>query len=213
MHKKLLVLLPTLLFLMVAPIVVHAATITICTFDKDTYKQGQTGYITATIYNDEDDKIRVTELTAAIEYYYTDENVYLQSFFTNATLPIEIQRGNSSTFYIPFSLPTNIASGYTDIYVKAKTELWSTEADRWFESDHPTYQPTLYIESPYKQQLEEQATINEQLEEQLEEQQTINRNTTNIMYLLAVTTMVFVAVTVLLFIINRRARILTQPIA
>ena len=203
MHKKLWVFLPTLLFLMVIPIVVHAATITVCTFDKDTYQQGQTGYITATIYNDKDDKIRVTELTATIEYYYTDENVYLQSFFTNATLPIEIQRGNSSTFYIPFSLPTNIASGYTDIYVKAKTEIWSPDADRWFGSDHPTYQPTIYIESPYKQQLEEQ----------LEEQQTINRNTTNIMYLLAATTIVFVAVTVLLFIINRRARILTQPIA
>jgi hypothetical protein len=34
----------------------------------------------ACIYNDKDEKIKITELTATIEYYYTDGNVYLQSF-------------------------------------------------------------------------------------------------------------------------------------
>ena len=77
---------------MTIPFVVQAATITSCTFDKDAYNQGETGYITVTIYNDKDNKIRVTELTATINYYYADGNVYVQKFYTNATLPAEIQQ-------------------------------------------------------------------------------------------------------------------------
>jgi len=239
-NKRLLI--PLLLFLssMIIPFG-QATTITACTFDKDTYNQGETGHITVTIYNDEDSKIRVTGLTAAINYYYDDGNVYVQTFYTDATLPAEIQPGNSSSFSIPFSLPTNIASGYTSVYVKAITEEWNLQSEMWFAAEHPTYQPLLYIESPYKEQLEEQVTINEQLEEQLEDQQTINeqledqldqqqtaneqldgqleeqlatnKNVTNMMYLFGVTTIVFAAVTVLLFIVNRRMRVLTQPIA
>ena len=205
MHKKLLIVLLSLLSLMVIPFVVQAATITICTFDKDTYRQGQIGYITVTIYNDEDDKIRITELTATIDYYYTDGNIYLQSFFTNTTLPAEIQQGQSSTFYIPFSLPTNIASGYTDVYVKAKTELWDTEAERWGWSDHPTHQPTLSIESPYKLQSED-------YEQQLDEQRAINKNTITMMYFFGGTAIVSAVLAVLLFILNRRARVISQPI-
>ena len=206
MHRKRLLIgfLP-FLFMLIIPFLVQAATITSCSFDKNTYSQGETGYITVTINNDKDEKIKITELTATIDYYYTDGNVYLQSFFTNATLPTEIQQGQSSTFYIPFSLPTNVAPGYTDIYVKAKTELWIIQEEVWFWSDHPTYQSTLYIESPYKQQSEE-------YEQQLEEQQTINKNTTTMMYLFGVTTVAFAVVTVLLFILNRRVRVFTQPI-
>jgi hypothetical protein len=192
MNRKILIFLLSLLSLMVVPSIVQAATITVATFDKDVYLQGETGYLTVTVYNDEEEKIRVYEITVTIEYYYTDGNVYLQSFFTNATLPAEIQRGDSSTFYVPFSLPTNIAPGYTDVYVKAKTELWRGEAEVWSWSDHPTYQPTIYIESPYKQQLEEQ--------------QANNRNTTTMMYLFGATTIVFVAVTIILFVLNRGAR-------
>lgn len=187
---------------MVVPSIVQAATITVCTFDKDVYLQGQTGYLAVTLYNDKNEKIQVTELTATIEYYYTDGNVYLQSFFTNATLPAEIQRGDSTTFYVPFSLPTNIAPGYTDVYVKAKTELWRGEGEFWAWSDHPTYRPTISIETPYK--------------EQLEEQEATNRNTTTMMYLFGATTIVFVAVTVILFLLNRSARanakVFTQPV-
>jgi hypothetical protein len=153
---------------------VQATTITVCAFDRDAYNQGETGYITATIFNDKDDKIRVTELTATIDYYYNDGNVYIQKFYTNATLPSEIQQGNSSSFTIPFKLPTNIASGYTSVYVKAITDVWNSQSEIWFASEHPTYQPILFIESPYKEQLEEQQAINEQLEDQLDEQQTVN---------------------------------------
>jgi len=177
---------------MTVPFVVQAATITVCTFDKDTYHQGETGYITVTIYNDKDDKIRVTELTATINYYYTDGNVYLQKFFTDATLPAEIQQGQSSTFYIPFSLPTNIESGYTSIDVKAKTELWNVQGERWFPSEHPTSQPTLYIESTYKQQSQGQLMM---------------------IYVLGATTIVFAAVTAFLFVLKRRARFITPPVA
>ena len=239
--KRFLIALLTFLSLITVPFAVQAATITACTFDKDTYHQGETGYITVTIYNDEDSKIRVTELTARINYYYADGNVYEQTFYTDATLPAEIQPGNSSSFTIPFKLPTNIASGYTSVYVKAITEKWNLYSEMWFAAEHPTYQPLLYIESPYKEQLEEQVTINEQLEEQLEEQQTINeqlqdqldqqqtaneqldgqleeqlatnKNVTNMMYLFGATTIVFAAVTVFLFIVNRRVRVFMQPIA
>jgi len=206
---------------------VQAATITVCTFDKDTYNQGETGYITVTIYNDEETKIRVTELTGTVDYYYNDGNVYVQRFYSNAALPAEVQPGNSSDLSIPFSLPTNIAAGYTDVYVKAITELWNPQSEVWFTSEHPTYQPSLYIESPYKEQLEDQVTINEQLEDQLndqqtaneqleaqlQEQQTISSNTTSMLYLFAATTVAFVAVAAFLFILNRRARVLPQPVA
>jgi len=88
------------LFLMIIPFVAYATTITSCTFDKDTYHQGQTGYIKVTMYNDGDSKIEVTELTATIDYYYINRNIYLQTFYTNATLPVEIQQGQSNTCYI-----------------------------------------------------------------------------------------------------------------
>jgi len=190
---------------MIIPFAVQATTITSCTFDKDAYNQGETGYITVTIYNDKDNKIRITELTATINYYYTDENIYIQKFFTNAILPAEIQQGNSSTFYIPLSLPTNIAPGYTNVDVEARTELWNTEADRWYGSDHPTSQPTLYMESPYKQQSEEYQQQAEEYQQQLEEQLTINRNTTTMMYLLGATTMALATVTIFLFSRTRPA--------
>jgi hypothetical protein len=217
-NKRLLI--PLLLFLssMIIPFV-QATTITACTFDKDTYNQGETGHITVTIYNDDDGKIRITELSATINYYYTDENAYMQKFSTNATLPSEIQQGNPSTFYIPFSLPTNIASGYTIVDVKAIIELWNLQEEMVARIAR-AHQPLLYIESPYKEQLEEQVTINEQqvtineqLDGQLKEQLATNTNVTNMMYLFGVTTIVFAAVTVFLFTVNRRMRFLTQPIA
>jgi len=224
-RKQLLIILLPLLAIMTIPFA-QATTITACTFDKDTYNQGETGYITVTLYNDEDAKIRVTELTATINYYYSDGNVYIQKFYTNATLPTEIQPGDSSTFHIEFDLPINIASGYTNVYVKGLTEIWNPMSEIWFGSDHPTYHPSLYIESPYKEQLEEQTTINDQLEGQLEEQTTINdqlegqleeqttinKNATTMIYLLGATAVVFAAVTVFLFIINRRMQVFTQPI-
>ncbi len=213
MYKKLVIVLLVFLSLMISPFVANAATITSTTLDKETYLQGQTGYMTVRIYNDEDDAIRVTELTATINYYYTDENVYLQKFFTNATLPIQIQQGQSSSFYIPFSLPINIASGYTNIDVKAETELWDSEAERWRRSDHPTYQQKLFIESPYKQQLEEQQTSNQQLQEQLHEQQVINEYNTTMMYILGATTMLFAVLVGFLVMLYRKARILAQPAA
>jgi hypothetical protein len=202
MNKKLVIVTLHLLSLFIIPFVVQGATITTCTFDKDAYRQGEIGSIKISIYNDEVTKIRITELTATINYYYTDGTVYLHLFSTNATLPAEIQQGDSSTFYIRFSLPTNIASGYTDVHVKAKTEQWNSNSTTWFGSDHPTYQPTLCIESPYKQQSEE-------YEQQLEEQLIINGNTTNMMYLFVTTTLVFATVAAVLFVLNRKTRLVT----
>ncbi|MDH5389853.1 MAG: hypothetical protein OEX10_01700, partial [Candidatus Bathyarchaeota archaeon] len=69
------------------------------------------------------------------------------------------------------------------------------------------------INEQLEDQLDQQQTANEQLEGQLEEQLATNKNVTNMMYLFGVTTIVFAAVTVFLFIVNRRMRVLTQPIA
>ena len=80
MHKKRLLTMLLPLFLMIIPFVTYATTITSRTFDKDTYRQGQTGYITVTMYNDEDSKIKVTELTATIDYYsLTETSTYKHS--------------------------------------------------------------------------------------------------------------------------------------
>jgi len=209
--KRLLAMLLPFLFLVIIPFV-QATAITACTFDKDTYNQGGTGYIIATIDNDEEYEIRITELTATINYYYYDQRAYEQKFETNATLPAEIQQGNSRTFYIPFSLPEYIASGCTTVYVKAITERLNVDTGNWHIVEQVTFQPLLYIESPYKEQLEEQVTINDQLEKQLYQQQATNKNITNMMFLFGVTTLVFAAVTVLLVILNRRTRVFSRPI-
>jgi len=155
MNKKLaLISLLSFLALMITTQTARAATITSATLDKNTYLAGQTGYISVTVYNDKSEKIRVEELSATINYYYTDGTVYVQKFFTSATLPDEISPGQTETFQIPISLPTNIAAGYTNPTVEAKTDLWRTQDSRWTTSDHPTYPVKLYIESPYKQSSE-----------------------------------------------------------
>lgn len=153
-----------------------AATITSCNLDRAVYNQGETGYISLTVYNDKDVKIRVYEITATINYFYADGTTYLQTFFTNATLPTEILQGQSQTFYVPFTLPASIAPGYAHVLVRAKTEIWNEAAQRWYQSDNPTTEIYPYIESPYKQLHEQQMAINEQLQNQIEEQEsTINQ--------------------------------------
>ncbi|NIU39393.1 hypothetical protein GWN65_05345, partial [Candidatus Bathyarchaeota archaeon] len=169
---------------------------------------------------------RVNKLSATIDYYYTDDSAYLQTFVNYPDPPKEILQGESYTFNIDFSLPTNVASGYTTLYVKAETEIWSLGSE-WRESDHPTYSPLVYIESPYKDQLETQEAANEELEttneelettneelettnqqvtKQLHEQQILNQQTTNMMYILGAVTVVLTVVVVVLLVILRKAR-------
>jgi hypothetical protein len=199
--------------------IAQAAIITECTFDKDWYYPGQTGYLAVTVYNDEENTIRVDRLSATIDYYYTDDNVYRQTFSNYPDPPKEILQGESYAFNLDFSLPTNIAPGYTTLYVKAETEIW-LNASGWRESDHPTYSPTLYIESPYKDQLETQEAANQELEttneeletanqqvtKQLHEQQILNQQTTNMMYILGAVTVVLTVVVAVLLVILRKAR-------
>jgi len=172
-----------------------ATSITTGTLDKTTYLAGQTGYISATIYNDKSEKIRVTELSATVNYYYTDGTVYIQKFFTSAYLPTEIPAGESETFQIPISLPTNIAHGYTNPRIEAYTDVWHPQDDRWTTSDHPTYSNLkLYIETPYK--------------EAFEEEQATNNNLTSTTNLLSITTLIFAAASGLLLylVFARRPR-------
>ncbi len=213
--------------------IAQAATINECTFNKDWYYPGQTGYIAVTVYNDKESAIRVNKLSATIDYYYTDDSAYLQTFVNYPDPSKEILQGESYAFNIDFSLPTNVAPGYTTLYVKVETEIWSLGSE-WRESDHPTYSPLVYIESPYKDQLETQEATNEELEatneeleatneelettneelettnqqvtKQLHEQQILNQQTTNMMYTLGAITVVLTVVVAVLLVILRKAR-------
>lgn len=203
--RILIVFAPLFCLLMISSLA-QAAEVTNCAFDKESYYPGQTGYVAVTVYNDHDSTIRVYELTATIDYYYNDDNIYVQTFFSNPDPPTEIEQGESETLNIDFSLPANIASGYTTLLVRARTEIWDEHAQRWQWSDHPTYHPTLYIESPYKQQSEDQQATIHQLEGQLKDQQAINQNATTMIFILGAITLVFAAVLGLLLVILRRAR-------
>ncbi len=105
----------------------------------------------------------------------------------------------------------------------------------WMTSGSAVYQTTIYVESPYKQQFEQQQVINQQLQTQLDTQQTTNQqqatqlssqqnsinqlnrqvndlqttNNTNTMtvYVLVATTMAFAGVAALLFMMTRKARL------
>lgn len=209
--KQILIMLLPLLYLAMTPFITQAASITICAFDRNVYSQGETGYLTVSIHNDEDDKIRVTELTATVDYYYSDGNIYLQTFYTDDALPIEIQPGQTDSFNISFSLPTNIAPGYIDVFVKAKTELWNSRSEAWFGSEHPTSRPVLYVESPYKQLFEVEQEANEDLQFQLQELQALNATTTSIMNVLGLMTAIFAIIAVILIALSRRSRALKQP--
>jgi len=206
MNKK-LVLVPLISFLVLMATfqTAKAATITSATLDKTTYLAGQTGYISVSIYNDKNDKIRVTELSATVNYYYTDSTVYVQKFFTSVTLPDEIPPGQTETYQVPISLPTNIAPGYTNPIVEARTEVWNQQPSEWRYSDRPTYQVKLYIESPYKQSYETS-------EQELQDQKTANANLNNTMNMLAVTTIVFAAAAAFLMflVFSRRTRPIQQ---
>ena len=197
----------------------NAATITSCTLDRTVYNQGGTGYISLTVYNDKDATIRVYEITATINYFYADGTTYLQTFFTNATLPIVISQGQSQTFYVPFVLPTNIAPGYAHILVRAKTEIWNEAAQRWYQSDNPTTEIFTYIESPYKQQFEQQQAINQQLQNtinqlqiQLQSLQASYNNMTLLVYIFVAMTIALGIAMAFLMRIMLRTKVAPQPL-
>jgi capsular polysaccharide biosynthesis protein len=189
-----------------------AATITSATLDKDTYLAGQTGYISVSVYNDKNDKIRVADLSATIDYYYTDGTVYVQKFFTSVALPYEIQPGQTKTFQIPISLPTNIAPGYINLVLEARTDLWVNQTDRWTASDRATYQAKLYIESLYKQSYENSQQQLQSTQQQLQEQKSASDNLSNMAIGLAVATLSFAGIAAFLaFILTRRPKPIAQP--
>jgi hypothetical protein len=168
------VMLP-LLCLLTSLSYVNAAEITSCVLDSEVYLQGQTGYAKVDVYNNMDDKIRVTQITMMIDYFYTDGTVYKQTWYTNSTLPVEILQTQTSTFYIPFTLPSNIAPGYIKPLVRVTTDLWNTQSQHWYMSDNPTAETVFYIESPYKQQFEEEQSLNEQLQEDITQLEASNQ--------------------------------------
>jgi hypothetical protein len=203
MYKKtLLIGLLCFLALMVAPNIAKAATMTSCAPNKDMYKQGETCVIHVTIYNDKSAIIRVTQLSATIDYYTTDGARYLQKCFTNAELPDEIPVGQSTTYQISIDLPDNMASGYTNPKVEATTEIWRALDSKWvgsdyLNSDYLTSKPKISIESQYKQMYEEQVSISAYL--------------TNMMNVFIVTTIVFAAVAGVLFFLSRKPKPIMQP--
>ena len=149
MNKKLVLILLLALFVSTSVLQTSkAATINSATLDKATYLPGQKGYISVTVYNDQADNIRVTELTATINYYYEDGTVYVQKFFTSEELPSEISVGQSETYQIPFALPDNIAYGYTNPTVEVKSDRWILQDLRWRVSERVTDSDLkLYVEA------------------------------------------------------------------
>ncbi|UCH32274.1 MAG: hypothetical protein JSV05_02520 [Candidatus Bathyarchaeota archaeon] len=211
-RRKTLTVLLTLFCLTLVPLIVDAATIPSCSFNRDIYTQGDTGYITITVVNDEESTIRITDGYATVDYYYVDGDTYLQTFYTDTILPIEIEPGQNSSFYVSFNLPSNIAPGYTTFYVKAITQIWNSQSELWFPSSHPSYELRIYVESSYKQQYEDQQTANELLQGQMQELQAITDLNTNIMYLLGLTTAIFLVVTIFLVVLNRKPRAVPKPV-
>jgi len=210
-QKRSLIILLCCVALLIVPQVAKAATITSASLDRDTYLAGQTGYVSVTIYNDESEKIRVIELSSTIDYYYTDGTIYIQNFFTNVTLPDEIPVGQSETYHIPISLPINIAAGYTNPKVDARTEIWYPQTERWLSTEPTTYHLNLYIESPYKQLYETTQQELESTEQQLQEQNVANQNLTNTTNLLTATTIVFASAAALaMFLSLRKPRPIPQ---
>jgi len=204
----------------------RAATIPSAALDRDSYFAGETGYITVSVYNDESDRIRVTELSASVNYYYADGTVYVQKFFSSEVLPDEIDVGQTASYIIPISLPTNIAHGFLDPVVEARTDLWWAAGERWTTSERPLYSLKLYVESSYKQSYENSQeelantedqlqTAQEQLtsiENQLEEHQLLIGNLNSMVIMFAATTLVFATVAAFLgfYMFSKRARAIQQ---
>jgi hypothetical protein len=198
--------------------IARAAEITSASLDKETYLAGQTGYISVDIYNDKNANISVTEMSATIDYYYSDGTVYVQKFFTSLELPDEIEPGQTETYQIPISLPTNIAPGYVNLIVNARTNIWFNEIERWISSDSTSYQLKLYVESPYKQSYEDSQEqlkdSEEQLQsslDQLEGQESTNRSLCVTVAVLGVITIAFGAIAVLFMFMLRKSRPVAQP--
>jgi hypothetical protein len=209
-NSTLTIILMSLCFLGLTSItqLASAATVTSATLNKDVYLAGQTGYISVTVYNDKATNITVTELSATINYYYQDGTIYIQKFFTNATLSSEIAVGQSQTYQVPISLPVDIASGYTSPIVEVKTDIWQPLTSRWTTSDRPTYQVKLYIESPYKQMydnsqqnLTDAQTQLDKTQMLLQQQRTSNENLTNTSYVLIAVIVAFALACAGLFLV------------
>lgn len=184
-----------------------AATISSATLDKDKYLAGQTGYISTTLYNDKNSDIRVTELSATIDYYYADGTVYVQKFFTSKLLPDEILEGQTKNYQIPISLPTNIAPGYMNLMVEATTELWVNQTQRWISSERATDQVKLYVESPYKQSYEDAQAHLQDSQQQIHEQETANQNLSATAIGLGIATLAFAGIAAfLIFVLMRRPK-------
>jgi hypothetical protein len=197
---------------------VKAAEITSATLNKETYLAGQTGYISVAIYNDKSANITVTELSATIDYYYSDGTVYVQKFFTDIDLTNEIKPGQTRTYQVPISLPTNIAPGYINLIVRGSTDIWINGIEQWIHSDNINYQVKMYVESPFKQsyedsqqQLEDSEEQLQSVQEQIEAQETANRNLSVTATLLGVSTLTFTAIIVFLMLMLKKARPAAQP--
>jgi hypothetical protein len=213
--KQLLIVLLSLLAMMTIPQIAKAATMTACTPDKDTYLQGQTGYIAVTIYNDKNDKIRVTQLSATIDYYYDDGTRYVAKTFTDANLPAEIPKGQSATYNVSFSIPTNFAPGFINPTVEASTDLWINASSRWVSSDYLnsnylTSKPKLFVESSYKAAYENSEQQYENMKQQYQEQLSLSGYLNNMTDIFIVLTIVFASLAGVLFVFFTRRKPIAQ---
>ena len=209
--KSSLILLISTIIIMAAIQTAKAAEITTATLDKEAYLAGQTGYISTSVYNDKNENISVTELSTTVEYYYTDDTVYMQTFFTNSELPVEIQPGQTETFRIPISLPTNIAPGFIDLNIETRTDIYVPLLDRWINSDRATYKTALYVESPYKQSYEDSQQQLHDTEQLLSIEKINSQNLRNATVALTVTTLTFAGLAAFLLFMLKKTKPIAQP--
>jgi hypothetical protein len=125
-------------------------------------------------------------------------------------------------------LPTNIAHGFLNPIVEARTDLGWAAGNHRTTSERPVYSLKLYVESTYKQSYEssqeELANTEDQLqttkeelantENQLEEQQLLTGNLNSMVIMFVATTLVFATVAAFLgfYMFSKRARAIQQQL-
>ena len=90
----------------------HALSATNFTLDKSSYNPGDSGTAKVTVYNDQQNLIRITSVDISFNYYYQDGRVYSQDFISPA-LSMNVSSSTSSQpISVQFNLPSTIAVGY-----------------------------------------------------------------------------------------------------
>lgn len=90
----------------------HAVPATGFTLDKSSYSPGDSGKATITFYNDQGRLIRITGVDMLFSYFYQDGRVYSQDFLSPVLSMNVTDATVSAPVVVQFSLPSTVAAGY-----------------------------------------------------------------------------------------------------